>query len=446
MRAGIYLRAGAETGFSPFERSRSFASSIIEHLAASDMDDEVVFYGSHELLTRQFIYDLSFGPVLTSEAIDSGALTGANQFFRRLPNGARSRVLFRVLPSAYFGPLGVFLDQLLLLFYSWLDQIDVMHALDSKGFFGLPTPLIVTPPEHRGSRLMFDKLPKKNRTEPPPVKQDSLQTQSVNTRHVIVPSEESAASVYREEGIDPTAISVVPPGLDKVFSRAANAVESGYSPALDHRIKSRAGCVIVPLPSGLDEAAKASLRAWSALGEGARGRGLLLLSAGSLSKRAVGNVLGEDISLDDYEVFPRFSLELLPGAVFHSDVVLAPHLRPSEAGLLLGALALQTPVVVSQYLRPLLPADDRAFFCKPQDESSINVTLSEALENTQVPQLKRLVRSESPDSRGQLERIRRDSQRFSRFKRGAKLFRTMEDVVEDTFEVYRRVYLRYKTR
>ncbi|MCB0346100.1 MAG: hypothetical protein KDD66_13360 [Bdellovibrionales bacterium] len=431
MRVGIYLRGRTDGGVSPVAESRAFAAGVLEHLAAHSLEDEVVLYGGGDLLTPQFVHDLSFGPVLTSEAIDGGALTGASRFFRRLPNGARSRVLFRVLRTEQLYKLRAKVDQLPLLFYSLLDQLDVMHLVGHNGYKSPTVPLIVS--DQAGEHAV---APRHQKT----------QTQAKSSKHVIVPCEDTAVRVYRDEGIDPSEISIIHPGADRLFELSANSVSAGYAPAVYEGLQADPGYVLLLLPYGLNDAAKAAIEAWQSLDPEKRSRGLVVAATAKVRRKEVLSLFDAGFDADAVDVLIGVSYDSLSSLIFNSTVLYSPNFRPADSGLLLGALALQTSVVADESLRSMLPQNDRLFLCKSGDPASAAFALGEALGRGTQSLLKDLMWRPDAEHSPKLEQLRRGSQRRSRLERPEKLVRTIGDVVRETFDVYRRVHLRYKVR
>lgn len=464
MRIGIYLKREPEAGFSATAYPRAVVAHTLEYLACHYGDEEVVFYAGADILSTQFVHDLSFGPVLTSSAAESGGLTTADRFFRRLPNGARSRVLFRILHSGRIPLLSGVLDRVLLAFYSVFDRLDILHLIGLQKPIGLRVPVVISLP-----------APRRAEANPPQAGQgptltnkgkvERTFTRADSSRHFIASSTEQAKLAQRNLGIDSSSISVVKAGADQLFLSEANLLRAGFPPSGAARAESPPGYLLLLLPRGLCNRGSDLLRAWLLLEKDSRRRGLVVagppgmvrrkeidaLISGDAHDKALirgrnneGTKSEENEDRKSVEVLSEVEADDLPQLVYNSGLLIGSNCLEQDAPLLLGALALETPLLTNNQTAQLLPESDLLFSTGAEEPPALAAAIETGLGRAPSSRIKGLLRDSSQSAQSELARQRLKFQR-NPAPADAKL-RTMDQVIADTFDVYRTVHLRYKVR
>ena len=144
MRVGLYLGRHAGTGGGIGIYARSLVQHLVELLSDPRYERyELVLYGESKVLDEELLQELSLAEVLVTEARGS-FYRSATSYFRKLPNGARSRVLVRPLGESLGRHASSAVDQLLLPGLLKLDDIELFHSLANVGLLLSRTPQVVT--------------------------------------------------------------------------------------------------------------------------------------------------------------------------------------------------------------------------------------------------------------------------------------------------------------
>ena len=221
MRIGVYLGRYREADLNePYaEGPAEFAQGLVPHLvfamSKAGNDEEVVFYGDEKTLRPDLLEQLEMGEVLTEKAEGFENIVSAQRVFRVLPNGARCRVLFRVLPSSPSRLFGMFLDQVVLAFLIRYDRTTVLHSAANLGVFFPGRPQVIN---------LFDKVLR------PGEQREGVLKRSLNSflrlvfsfqkrfnSFFICQSDALADHLSRFYGIDSGRVSVLNPGRS-IFS------------------------------------------------------------------------------------------------------------------------------------------------------------------------------------------------------------------------------------
>lgn len=464
MRAGIHFgRPPAQSGRA--REARSFVLFAIERLSTErhshSSDDELVFYAGRSVLDRELLDRVALAPVLTTEATNL-FYTPASRYFRRLPNGARCRVLLRRLPETRLPWLNGLLDRVLLLFWRFFDRLAVFHAASGVALLlpGIPQAVTVEPPQPRGDAS------RTSRGEQRWTRREIVfRYQMSGAEHCIVSGARAADSLARRFGRDPARITVIRPGLDEHFlayrpptpgeeklqlQLGGERVSPGFIMVLASRVESELLEAVVesagrnkrPVVLIADNAVDVLRQLGLGHGSiGERAAKTIRSLARSRPKGGAANGAKEGSTSEEVArvvnasaVAPRH----LPTLLSRAGAVLLPNVD-EENTLPLSQVMAVGGVAVTWPLRHSGTAKGRLFCAEQRSTTALLAALEEALETRHgLPHA-----ALSPSFGAAIAEPRGGSHRREGAYNFAE-FRTIRDVVRDTFAVYRTVVLRYK--
>ncbi|OVE80386.1 hypothetical protein BVY02_00325 [bacterium J17] len=450
MRIGIYLgrHAGAGGGIAVY--SRSLLLDMLEIVGErSHEEDELVFYVDSAFLTEDVKRVFQLSEVLTCFSQESFGF-GAGQYFKPLPNGARARVLIRVLPKALGHRSGILLDQLFLPIFAKIDRLDLLHSSANLAAVASSCPQVVTvhdlyqgwpvglEGEGRGKisrivRLLYRRM---------------FKAQFKKIEHTITDARFLAEEIYRRFSFDKAKITTIPLGLDAVFSEFKQSLQNESSgeklsaqellelcPSVNEEIGEKIESGFVLFFASLDprKNLERSLRAWVNLDQTQQGASLLIVTSSKRVRKACKQILSasgfafakeqgakeQGVSVVFVDWLPRTEM---PPLISAAEVLLVPTLAEGFGLPAFEAISLGTKVVTGKVEIVADLSSSLSYFCKPESEADISRALKSAL-NDEV-----LSSSVSP---GQTSK-----------NRVALLERTMRDAARETYLIYQKLALR----
>lgn len=445
MRVGIYLGRHAGKGGGIAVYASSLVLAALRLLAQHGYeDDEVVFYGEKGIFTDALLDEVSLSPVL-SAVVSTLLDTGAGRYFRTLPNGARCRLLVRVLPDGIDWRSGMLLDQGIVPFLALLDGLDALHSTTNYGILLCRKPQIITVHDlYQAWPVALaeqDEHGRLTRVLPPVTLAQRLYRLLFGAQfhladQVIVDAQATADDIYHKYMFDPARIALVPLGLDEPFVRFAELQRKDWPRAQqlvddwaeELHLPSRP--VLVLASADPRKNFSAALRAWLALPSELQQQGLIVHIVDNRARRLAESMLG-DKSKDESVVFlewlPR---EQLPLLFARAEVLLFPTLAEGFGLPVMEALALGTKVVSGEVEAIKSSVGEGLIACDPYDEDSVRLALLDALGGNE--------RKKGGFAVSKVSRRRAGKHRAP----ASAEIRSMDRVVFETFLVYREVALR----
>lgn len=474
MRIGLYLGRHTGNGGGIGVYARAMVRHAVELLESHGyLDEQLVIYGDSSILDADLIEELLLSPVLTTVA-RRGSAAGAERYFKKLPNGARCRVLIRLLPER-FGRYATFVgDQVLLPLYAHHDKLQLLHSLANYALPLVTKPQLVTvhdlyqawPVVGKGSFEISpaEKKPAKikpvekalrdkraadkrqtNREKRPGLPERVRVAQLVyralfrvqfrKVKHVITDSEHVRQEIKTRFGFDLARITVVPLGLDLVFAAHVKqrVTDSAYTKQLEAWLRQlglRQGYVLVFASADGRKNFSRTLEAWKALPDADRATGLVINLSDKRALSRVWAVLGEEYEKDYVQIVSGLDRWELPLLYAGARVVLIPTLAEGFGFPALEALSMGARVV-SGRLEHIEKLDTQnVLICDPYSTDSIRTALLEAI-------------SEQGAER-ELSAAINDRLSSRRGSRALAPWRTMFEAVRETFSVYKEVLLKHK--
>ncbi|MCB0325264.1 MAG: glycosyltransferase family 4 protein [Bdellovibrionales bacterium] len=436
MRIGIYLGRHHAGGGGMGVYARSLVRNLVCLLERADLREmEVVFYGDSAILTPELLDEIELAPVLSSVARPSVPLF-ASSYFRPLPNGARVRILVRLLGERFGRKLQATLDQAVVPILIRLDRIDVLHSLANCGFFFGGVPQLITVHD------VFQAWP--DYTSEPGRRSWGLSAQHYyrllfrrqfsTAAHIITDTKGVADEVVRRYRFDAGRISVIPLGLDEVFLDAFNDLRRSAVSRQQHEapaVGRPPGYALVFASPDPRKNFERTWQAWLALPDAERKRGAVIVCADSSLRRRIQKRIVRD-GLESYvTVLDWVDRSRLPALYRDAGASVLPTLAEGFGFPAVESLALGTPVV-SAPLEILRRGNDflpLVYPCDPLDPASITRAIGDALY-----------------AKGGLAMSAQPKMSVTPASNGAPRPRAMRDAIEETVAVYKQVVMRYAVR
>ena len=431
MRVGVYLgrHAGGGGGIGVYARGLARSLPVLlEHQAHSD--DEIVLYGDRTVLTEELCAALGNGTVLCAEA-DGFFSRGASSYFRRLPNGARARVLLRILPRFGTHHLGMVYDQLTLPILFRRDRLDLAHATANHLLLLSACPQVVTVHD------LFQGWPLvRANTDSSSGREDARTglaacyrlffTMQFRRRiSVITDTNAIAKDISRRFHFDPGSIQTIRLGLDEAFfdllqeTAAADDLKVRAEEFLE-RFQIRPGYLL--LLGSLDPRKNLanSLLAWRELPDSIRAVGLVVRCESKRVEAVVRRACVEDIAKGRVQLLGWLDRAELPLLYLNARALLVPTLAEGFGLPAAEAQALLLPVVTG----PLEGDGDRTT-CDPNNLQSIKQAIQAVCDNL-----------------GPADKLFAERLVALQRKLAERNVRTMVDTARETFAAYRDILLR----
>lgn len=370
MRVGVYLgrHAGGGGGIGVYARELARAlPALLEQPA--HQEDELVLYGDRSVLTEQLCAELGLSPVLTAEA--EGLISrGASVYFRRLPNGARARVLLRLLPSFPTHHLAMLYDQLTVPMLVRRDSLDLLHATGNHMLLLSSAPQLVTVHDlyqgwpagpHSGGRFS-------------PLYRTFFKLQFRRQISVLTDTNEVAAEISRRFKFDAGRVRTVRLGVDSSFAtllgRTGEAViRDGEAFLKRHQLV--AGYLVVLGSLDPRKNLIATLRAWRALPDSIKALGLVVRAEGSAVEEAVRKECSEEVAMGRVKFLGWLDRQEMPLLYLHAMVLVVPTYAEGFGLPAAEAAALRVPAVTGPIERTGDTEPGLQLSCDPGDPTAI---------------------------------------------------------------------------
>lgn len=439
MRIGLYIGRHKNSAGGMWVYSRSLLVELLERLATernqgTERETELVVYGDSAILSPEFFAEIAALNILTATA-GSVLSASADSYFQPLPNGARLRVLFRILPSFCGRRLGSVLDQLMIPLFAVTDRISILHATTNFGFPLYSLPQIVTVHDLFQAWLSAPALPRRSRVFVLKAiyrryyrRLFSWQFRVVS--HVITDAKQVAGEIQRRFHFDAARITPIPLGLDTTFAKMIEWIRvtsegQAQLQAWQRDKKLPAGYVLVLASRDPRKNLVRTLRAWQQVVVRNGGPPLVVNLSDPDAKTLVTQTIPVELLEKQVCILANLPRLEMPFLYAGASIVLLPTLGEGFGLPALEALALGRSVVTGRLEQLEDYEDTCVFFCDPHAEKSIVDALRSAIE-------KENQREKSSSTRN-----------YSGNQLWSKC-RTMKDVSNDTFLVYQRVNLQYK--
>lgn len=372
MRVGVYLgrHAGGGGGIGIYARelARALPALLEEPMNA---DDELVLYGDKSVLTEMLRKDLALSPVLTEE-VEGLFSRGASSYFRRLPNGARARVLVRVLPTFPTHHLAMLYDQLVLPLVVRRDSLDLLHATGNHMLLLSATPQLVTVHDlYQGWPIRPEV-----RSRFAPLYRIFFAMQFRRTVSVLTDTNEVAQEISRRFQFPAGRVRTVRLGIDSPFAATLCDAEKNESLLREgeeflRRHDLSAGYLLVF--GSLDPRKNLihTLRAWRALPEEIKALGLVVRAESRAVEAIVKAECAEDFASARVKLIGWLDRQEMPLLYLHANLLVVPTYAEGFGLPAAEAQALRIPAVTGPIERGGDLDGDIHLACNPGDPAAI---------------------------------------------------------------------------
>lgn len=415
MRVGVYLgrHAGGGGGIGIYARELARAlPALLEQPA--NQEDELVLYGDRSVLTEQLRAELGLSQLLTVEA--EGLLSrGASVYFRRLPNGARARVLLRVLPSFPTHHLAMVYDQLTLPLLVRRDALDLLHATGNHMLLLSGTPQLVTVHDlyqgwpcgpHGGGRFAwFYRL--------------FFSVQFRRALSVLTDTNAVAQELSRRFQFASGRMRTVRLGVDRSFAEILREVKHddvlSRSEEFLRRHELEAGYLLVLGSMDPRKNLVHTLRAWRSLPEKIKALGVVVRTESPAVEAVVRMECAEELAQGRVKMIGWLERREMPLLYLHAMLLLVPTYAEGFGLPAAEARALRVPAVTGPLERVSEADSEQQVSCNPADTAAIAQAIVQLLPDPPKLSL---------------------AERLARF--GARRpIRSMDDAARDSFAAYR---------
>lgn len=440
MRVGLYLGRHSGDGSGIGVYARSLLLELVE--LAGEIENaelEIVAYGDSAVLKHEILAEISIADVLAT-VLHVSPLRSANSYFRRLPNGARCRVLIRTLPESLGRKIDTLTDGVTMRYFAWLDDLQILHAVANCGFsFDRPSQVITVhdlfqawPPAESSKRKTSFTRSYYRRL---------FRKQFKAASRVIVDNPEVTDQIVEKYRFDRGAINCVPLGIDYVFAQFLESAREGVLLPLlkkwleDNNLKP--GYTLLFASSDPRKNLDYLLEGWIEFARDCPETQLVISGVGpTVRYRVLKKIKQKKLDFEPHISFVgRLDRSELPYLVLSAGGLLNATLAEGFGLPNAEALFLKTPVVASglefmaqslvksqEYLGEL---QKQVIVCDPTDVDSISLAIR-ALQTSEL-----MIGSEFAALERKLERALLSSQ----------LWRKMRDVSKETLAVYAQVLL-----
>ncbi len=433
MRVGLYLGRHAGGGGGIAVYARSLTQHLVELLSDPRYQDvELVLYGEATILDVALLKELSLAEVLVSDSRGRW-YRSASSYFRKLPNGARSRVLIRPLGETLGRHCSSVVDQILLPLLFWWDGIQLVHACANIGLLLSTRPQLITvhdlyqgwpctaPVDQSPDSPASNELPTSRPNKIQRIYRIVFRAQCRIASFIVTDARHIADEIVSRFGFPRTKLRTLPLGLDRVFGEYVDAAskEASSNRTTSSEVSEREPGYILMFASNdprknLDK----TLAAWAALPEEFNDRRLLVVTPDKRLKKKVLAFAKREAPGRPLECLKWLERADLPKLYADSAVILVPTLAEGFGLPAVEAYALGVPLVCGpvEYLADKSEVDG-VYRCDPHCENSIASALAQAL-------------SGSP---------------HTAVRASATTVRRMQDLAVDMLALYEEVGLRYGT-
>ncbi len=436
MRLGVYLGRHGSFGGGMAVYSREYVRELLSVFEESSFEeDDVVLYGDRSVFSNEMLDDISLSPVLSVVTEASLLMLPAGSYLRRLPNGARVRVVIRILPEWVGRRAGYLLDQLVVGLLARLDRVELLHCTMNFGILSFGRSQFVTVHDlfqafaphavQGGCKRLFQAYYRLLYT---------LQFRRVE--HVICDCKRVSAEVADRFSFDPVRMTVVELGLDRTLMQFIETKHRDRTRVeqLEHAWLGKQGLdrgyQLILASADPRKNLERTLNGWLRANADSSNRRLVIVCGANDLRKQCEKLLGER----EVTFISPLEREEMPLLFSCASLVILPTLAEGFGLPALEAHACGSLVVTGPLEHCAGVQSETVFICDPLSEESIARAISNAME----------LQANREGEAGKVPSVTARQERISdkQWERFSAKWPTMKCAVRKTVALYRQALLR----